>query len=118
MGSLLISVYSARYLYSGLWKLGKFLALWGLWESRTTVIFLSLDFLNCTILMQGASLVAYMVKNLPAMQETRVQSLGREDSLEKRMTAHSSILAWRILWQRSLVAAVHGVTKSRTQLSN
>ena len=42
---------------------------------------------------QRASLVAYMVKNLPAMQETRVQSLGREDSLEKRMTAHSSILA-------------------------
>ena len=37
-------------------------------------------------------LVAQMVKNLPAMQETRVQSLGREDSLEKRMTAHSSIL--------------------------
>ena len=68
------------------------MAFWGLWESRTTVIFLSLDFLNCTILMQGASLVAYMVKNLPAMQETRVQSLGKEDSLEKRMTAHSSIL--------------------------
>ena len=39
-----------------------------------------------------------MVKNLPTMQETRVRSLGREDPLEKEMAAHSSILAWRILW--------------------
>ena len=37
-----------------------------------------------------------MVKNLPAMRETRVQSLGQEDPLEKRMATHSSILAWRI----------------------
>ena len=39
-----------------------------------------------------------MVRNLPAMQETWVQSLGWEDLLEKGMTTHSSILAWRILW--------------------
>jgi len=39
-----------------------------------------------------------MVKNLPAMQETRVQSLGWEDPLEKVMATHSSILAWRIPW--------------------
>ena len=39
-----------------------------------------------------------MVKHLPAMQETWVQSLGREDPLEKEMATHSSILAWRILW--------------------
>ena len=39
-----------------------------------------------------------MVKNLPAMQETKVQSLGQEDSLEKGMATHSSILAWRIPW--------------------
>ena len=39
-----------------------------------------------------------MVKNLPVMQKTRVQSLGREDSLEKGMATHSSILAWRIPW--------------------
>ena len=38
------------------------------------------------------------VKNLPAMQETRVRSLGREDLLEKEMATHSSILAWRIPW--------------------
>ena len=39
-----------------------------------------------------------MVKNLPAMQETQVQSLGSEDPLEKGITTHSSILAWRIPW--------------------
>ena len=39
-----------------------------------------------------------MVKNLPAMQETWVQSLGWEDCLEKEMATHSGILAWRILW--------------------
>ena len=42
------------------------------------------------------SLVALMVKNLPAMQETRVQSLGWEDPLEEGMAIHSSIFAWRI----------------------
>ena len=39
-----------------------------------------------------------MVKNLPAVQQTRVQFLGREDSLEEEMTTHSSILAWEITW--------------------
>ena len=42
------------------------------------------------------SLVAQMVKNLPAMQETQVRSLGQEDFLEKEMATHSSILAWEI----------------------
>ena len=45
-----------------------------------------------------ASLVAQMVKNTPAMQETRVQPLGREDPLENGMATHSSILVWRIPW--------------------
>ena len=40
-----------------------------------------------------------MVKNLPALWETRVQSLGQEDLLEKEMATHSSILAWTILWR-------------------
>ena len=44
------------------------------------------------------SYLAQMVKNLPAMQEMRVRSLGREDPLEEGMTAHSGILAWRIAW--------------------
>ena len=42
--------------------------------------------------------MAQSVKNLPAMQETQVQSLGWEDSLEKEMATHSSILAWKIPW--------------------
>ena len=42
--------------------------------------------------------MAQMVKNLPAMQETQVQSLSGEDTLEKGMATHSSILAWRIPW--------------------
>ena len=46
----------------------------------------------------GASLVAQMVKCLPIMWKTRVQSLGREDLLEKEMATHSSILAWKIPW--------------------
>ena len=45
-----------------------------------------------------ASLVAQLVKNLPAMLETWVRSLGWDDSLEKEKATHSSILAWRILW--------------------
>ena len=42
--------------------------------------------------------MAQLVRNLPAMQETQVQSLGGEDPLEKEMTTHSSILAWKIPW--------------------
>ena len=41
---------------------------------------------------------AQVIKNLPALQETQVQSLGQEDPLEKEMAIHSSILAWRIPW--------------------
>ena len=47
---------------------------------------------------RGASVVAQMVKNLPAMQEAWVQSLGQEDPLEKGMATHSSIIALRIPW--------------------
>ena len=49
-----------------------------------------------------AFLMAQMIKNLPAMQETQVHSLGWEDSLEKRMATHSSILAWRTAWTEEL----------------
>ena len=59
------------------------------------------------------------VKNLPAMQETQVRSLGLEDPLEKGMTTHSSILAWRISWtEEAGDLSVHGVAESQTQLSN
>ena len=49
-----------------------------------------------------ASLVIQRVKNLPAVQETWVRSLGQEDPLEKGMATHSSILAWRISWTEEL----------------
>ena len=68
-----------------------------------------------TLQYSWASLVAQMVKSLPAMQRTWVQSLGWESPLEEGMTTHSSILQWRIpadrgAWQ----ATVHGVTNSWT----
>ena len=59
-----------------------------------------------------------MVKNLPAVWETCVRSLGWEDPLEEGMATHSSILAWRIsMGREAWRATVHGVTKSWTQLS-
>ena len=65
------------------------------------------------------SLVAQRVKNLPVTQETWVQTLGREDPLEKGMATHSSILAWRIPMDRGAWwATAHGVRKSQTQLSD
>ena len=64
-------------------------------------------------------LVAQMVKNLPAMQETQVQSLDREDPLEKGMATHSSILAWEIPWtEKPGGLQSMGSQKSRTQLSD
>ena len=62
-----------------------------------------------------ASLVAQLVKNPLVMQETWVLSLGWEDALEKDMTTHSSILAWRIsMDRRAWLATVHGVAKGWT----
>ena len=55
------------------------------------------------ILILGASSVTQVVKNLPAMQETQVQSLSQEDPLEKQMATHSNVLAWRIPWTEGLV---------------
>ena len=61
------------------------------------------------------SLVAQMVKNLPAMWKTWVQSLGWEKPLEKGMATHSGILAWRIPMDKGAWrATVHGVAKSQT----
>ena len=60
----------------------------------------------------GASLVAQTVKNLSEVQETQVQFLCWEDSLEKEMVIHSSISAWRIVDRGAWWATVHGVTKS------
>ena len=59
------------------------------------------------------SLVAQTVKRLPTMWETRVQSLGQEDLLEKEMATHSKVLAWKIPWtEEPGRLTVHGVSKS------
>ena len=82
------------------------------------------------VLGEGATLVDFgeaskafsngtVVKNLPAMRESWVLSLGWEDPLEEGIAAHSSLLAWRIPTDRGgWQATVHGVTKSRTRLSD
>ena len=60
-----------------------------------------------------------MIKNLPAMQDMRVQSLGRDNPLEKEMATYSSILAWRIPWTEEPGGLQSmGSQKSRTQLSS
>ena len=60
--------------------------------------------------------MAQMVKSLPAMQEIQVRSLGQEDSLEKEMTIHSSILVWKIPWteEPGRLDLVHGVAELDT----
>ena len=65
------------------------------------------------------SLVAQTIRNLPAMRQTWVQSLGPEDPLEKEIATHSNILAWRIPWTEEPGGLQSmGVTKSRTGLSD
>ena len=88
--------------------------------------FINCDFasLNFSVYQRGiiiippdweASLVAQLVKNLPAMQETSVLSLDWEDPMGKGMATHSSTLAWRIPKDRDAWwATVHGVAKSQT----
>ena len=55
--------------------------------------------MNIVVIRQSASLVAQMIKNLPAMQETRVRFLSQKNPLEKGMATHFSILAWKIPWR-------------------
>ena len=61
--------------------------------------------------------MAQRLKRLPAMRESWVRSLGQEDSLEKEMATHSSILAWRIPWTDE-PGGLLGVAKSQTRLSD
>ena len=64
--------------------------------------------------------MAQLVKNLPVMRETWFQSLSQEDPLEKGMTTHFSVLAWRMPWTEEPggLHTVHGVAKNRTRLSD
>ena len=65
-----------------------------------------------------ASLVAQMLKSLPSVQETCIQSLGQEDPLEKEMATHSSILAWKILWTEEPSGLQSMALQSRTRQSD
>ena len=71
---------------------------WSRWCLSVFIYIYSYSYMN-----MKASLVAQTVKNLPAMQKTWVWSLGWEDLLEEGMVTHSSILVWRIPWQKSQV---------------
>ena len=75
-----------------------------------------------SVYCEWTSLVAQMVKRLPTMRKTRVQSLDWEDLLQKEMATHPSVLAWKIPWTEdpgyNLQTTVHGVAKSGTRLSN
>ena len=87
----------------GLWSLGSVAVALGLSCPTACEIFWTRDqtsvpCIGRQILNHWASMVAQIVKNLLTMQETRVQSLGREDPLEKGVAPHFSILAWRIPW--------------------
>ena len=78
--------------------------------STNTLVLTTFPNLCLQLRLMWASLVGQMVKNLPSIHETRVQSLSQEDPLEKGMATHSSILACRIPW----CATIHGVTESDT----
>ena len=71
-----------------------------------------------TINPLDSSLVAQLIKNPPAKQETQVQCLGGEDPLEKEMTTHSSTLAWKIPWTQEPGGLQSMGSQSRTQLSD
>ena len=85
-----------------------------MWLLEIFKLYMQLTF-AALILFLLASAVTQMVKNLPAMRETQVQSLGQEDPLEKGMATCSSTIAWRSSMDRGAWwATVHGVTKSQT----
>ena len=78
----------------------KWAAPYCLWEDEWATHLLQFDYTGPWLkyLQVWTSLVAQMVKRSPAMRVAWVQSLGREDDLEKEMAIHSSILAWKIPW--------------------
>ena len=84
-------------------------------------IYISQNLTNCILQIDtvySMSVVAQTVKNLSAMQETWVRSLGQEDPLEKGMASHYSILAWRIPWTAEpgrLQTTVHRVQETTVQ---
>ena len=88
---LLYSLWNSAQCYVGAGMGGRFEEEW-----IHIYVWLSPFAVHLKLSQHWVSLVAKMVKNLPAMQETRDRSLGQEDPLEKEMATHSSVLAWRI----------------------
>ena len=68
------------------------------WRNSTVLLLVIDGWYDCSMDLLPCDVVSGSVKRLPAMQETRVRSLGQEDPLEKEMATHSSILAWKIPW--------------------
>ena len=83
-----------------------------LWEST---FHSSVSCFGCIHWFSRASQVAQIIRKLPAMQETRICSLGWRDPLKKGMAPHSSLLAWRIPWTEEPGGLVHRVAQSRTR---
>ena len=125
IGMILI-IHTSGYLLCRLGgELGKSLTVSGSYQQirvpSTEVLGISLGFCRLLCALEfsphWASLVAQMLKNLPAMQETWVWYLDWEDPLEKGMATHSSILAWRIPWSEKPGGLQFMRSQSRTQLS-
>ena len=87
---------------------------WGLWMNKCQGTVEK----AYTIKLQQASQAELVVKNPPAVQETRVPSLDWEDPLEKEMATHSSILAWKISWTEEPGGLQSMVLQSQARLSN
>ena len=92
-GSSVHGIFQARVLEWGAIAFSRYM--YGISKKKKKIPYVSFILIYCN-LTSGASLVAQLVKNPPALWETWIQSLGWEDPLEKGITAHSSILAWRI----------------------
>ena len=80
------------------WNLQRQTNIYGMEEQRSPTHVQHRELIQYHVIYHGASLVAQMVKNLPAIWETWVQPLGQEDPLEKGMATHSSIHTWEIPW--------------------
>ena len=103
------------------WHIGYFKP-WLLWTNISSIsCFHPLGYISIiktaeSHVNSGVSLVAQMVKNPPAVEETQVHSSGQEDPLEKRMAAHSSILSWWIPWTKEPDGLQFMGLQSQTQL--
>ena len=88
------------------------------WNVEKDVWIFNLSNLVLGSICKGVTLVSQTVKNLPAMRETRVWYLGRDDPMEKEMSIHSSIPAWEIPWTENPGGLQSMGSQNQTQLIN